>query len=121
MGTIAPHKGKELALILSGAKPFAVIEKRKDPRQYFDAGAIDKKGITVQYIETESGPEVIVSRQRALVAEYQALVVDGIARLGAKGFHRAMGRLFGYKPADVEEFINSEINCNCTKCKGVKL
>ena len=118
-GTIAPHENRELALIESGRKDFAVIEKAKDPDQYHDAGAIETPGISVVYSEGAEGPEVIVSRKRSLIREYDSLLLDGIERLGIKNFHRAMGRLFGYSRDDIEAFIAAEITCNCTKCKGV--
>ena len=117
-GNIAPHENRELALIASGAKSFAVIEKAKDPAQYYDAGAIEDPRITVEYREPSSGPEVIVSRKRAAIAEYDALILDGVERLGLKNFHRAMGRLFGYTPEDIEAFIAAEISCDCPKCTG---
>ena len=118
LGNIAPHENQEISLILNGAKNFAVIEKRKDIASYFAAGAISRKDITVQYQETETGPEVILTSKHALIAEYNALLFDGVSRLGLKNYHRAMGKLFGYSPADIETFITAEINCNCSKCGG---
>lgn len=117
---IAPHKGRETSLVLSGAKPFAVIEKRKDSAQYHYAGAIDQTGITIAYRDGLDGPEVIVTRNRAAIAQYDALLLDGIMRLGLKNYHRAMGLLFGYAREDIENFISSAINCNCAKCGGTK-
>jgi hypothetical protein len=117
-GTIAPHQGREIALILTGAKSFAVIEKGKDPDQYHNAGAIDQPGITVAYRDSSEGPEVIISRTRAAVAEYDQLIIAGVQKLGAS-YHRAMGQLFGYSDADINAYINSAIDCNCAKCNGV--
>lgn len=119
-GKVAPHENRELKLIAAGRKNFAVIEKRKNAADYFAAGAIETPGITVAYRDGADGPEVIVSRKRALVAEYDGLILDGIERLGLKNFHRAMGRLFGYSAADIEAFIAAEIDCNCAKCGGPK-
>lgn len=117
---IAPHKGLEIKMVLSGVKPFAVIEKRKDSAQYHYAGAIEKSGITIAYRDGLEGSEVIVTNRRASIAEYDALLLDGIARLGLKNYHRSMGALFGYAREEIENFISSAINCNCSKCGGNK-
>ena len=117
-GNVAPHENREIELILNGAKQFAVIEKRKNLASYFAAGAISRPGITVQYQETETGPEVILTTRHKLIAEYNALLVDGVSRLGLKNYHRAMGKIFGYSAADIETFIAAEINCTCSKCNG---
>ena len=121
MPPVAPHEGRELSLIANGRKPFAVIEKRKNAADYFAAGGITKAGITVAYREGANGPEVIVSKTRAAVREYDRLIVDGVKRLGIKQYQREMGRLFGYSAADIEDYIAAEINCNCAKCKGAKI
>jgi len=117
-GNIAPHENQEINLVLNGAKNFAVIEKRKDIASYFAAGAISRPGITVQYQETETGPEVILTTRRELIAEYNSLLIDGVSRLGLKNYHRALGTIFGYSAADIEKFISSDIDCNCAKCSG---
>ena len=118
MTGIAPHIGRELSLILDGSKAFAVIEKRKDSDQYHDAGAITSPLITVAYRDGLNGAEVIIARKRAAIAAYDALLLDGIERLGIKNYQRAMGALFGYSKADIEAYIASEIDCNCAKCGG---
>lgn len=116
--SIAPHQGREISLVLNGAKAFALIEKRKDIASYFAAGSIQRKDITVEYRDGLEGPEVILTSDRKLIAEYNALLFDGVARLGIKNYHRAMGKIFGYSATDIETFINAEITCNCTKCAG---
>ncbi len=114
-----PDRFCELQLIAKGKKEFAVIEKRKNPAAYFAAGAIRKLGITVQYRESPEGAEVIVTTCRQLIAEYDRLLLSGISDYGLKNYHRKMGALFGYSPADIESFISAEIECTCSKCSGV--
>ena len=118
MTDIAPHSGREISLILSGAKRFAVIEKRKALASYYAAGSIARSDITVQYQDGTEGPEVILTTSRKLITEYNALLFDGVKRLGIKEYHRAMGRLFGYSESDIEAYIASDIDCNCSKCNG---
>ena len=118
--SIAPHQGREISLVLNGSKRFAVIEKRKDLASYFAAGSIRRKDVTVQYVDGPEGPEVILTTNRKLVAEYESLLRDGVSRLGIKEYHRAVGRLFGYSENEINAFIDSEIDCNCSKCNGVK-
>jgi hypothetical protein len=120
IGNIAPHEFRELDMVISGSKKFAVIEKRKNPDDYFAAGGIESPFVVVQYVENADGPEVIISRSRAAIAEYCDLLADGVSRLGIKDYHRAMGKLFGYSAADIETFIADNIDCNCAKCGGLQ-
>ena len=117
---LAPHQGREISLVLNGSKRFAVIEKRKDAASYYAAGSIRRRDVTVQYREGPEGPEVILTTSRKDIAEYESLLRDGVSRLGIKAYHRAIGALFGYSKVDIEAFIESDIDCNCSKCNGVK-
>jgi hypothetical protein len=126
MGTIAPHKNSEVRLVLTGAKPLATIEKKKDPIGY--ALAISMAGTGALYYRargTVDSPygEVIITlpSNKHLVDEYITLLLWGVKRYGIKNFHRKMGRLFGYTEADIEAFIEADIDCDCSKCTGLKL
>lgn len=120
-GRIAPHEGREIDLVISGDKPLAVIEERKDNAQYVRAMMHRDMPISI-YVrfrrDVESGREYIVSQSLFLIHQYLELLKTGVERLGIKGYHRAMGLLFGYSPDDVEAFIDAEIDCNCSKCDG---
>tara|TARA_B100001939_G_scaffold342295_1_gene353226 strand:- start:3151 stop:3534 length:384 start_codon:yes stop_codon:yes gene_type:complete len=116
-GQIAPHEGREIELVLTGKKPLAVIEKRKNPEAYTKAGSLE--GVITVYRTGEEGPEVIISRRARLIREYLFLLYEGVKTYGLKEYHRKMGRLFGYSDADIEAFIGS-IQCECSKCRGAQ-
>lgn len=115
---IAPHRNREIEFILNGAKQFAVIEKGKDFASYIAAKTIKRVDIIIRYQNGGNGPEVVLTTDIQLLNEYNALLHDGVQRLGIKGYHRKMGYLFGYSPADIEVFIDSNIQCDCEKCTG---
>lgn len=118
-GQVAPHEGRELELLASGQKDFAVIEQAKNPLDYSAASDLAYgHGIAVVYHTGPEGPEVVLARRLADLAKYSALINGGIQRLGIKEYHRQMGRLFGYSEADIEAFISAEIHCDCSKCRG---
>lgn len=123
-GRIAPHEHREVQLVLGGLKPLAVIEKHKDPIGYSIATALSKVGLlSVCFIrESRDSPEgeVVVVRRHCehLIEQYNSLQSDGVKRLGIKEYHRQMGKLFGYSDEDIEKFIQNNIECNCSKCRG---
>lgn len=118
---VAPHEGKEFLLILSGAKKLATLEKSKNPLGFAMAFSLGQAGtLCAELVNTEGGAEVaFVKKENGhLLAEYKQLLDTGVADYGIKEYHRRMGRMFGYPEADIEEFINAEIECDCNKCKG---
>lgn len=115
-GQIAPHEGEEIARLLDGSKPLAVIEKRKQ------MGA---------YVRLREGVEGLVVRFRKQpFTGYEAIAVkDGneqlidvyreAVRLPESPLkHRILGHLFGYSPEDIETFINNPPACGCDKCRS---
>lgn len=119
-GKIAPHENAELQLIASGQKDFAVIEHAKNPQAYHDAAQIHRAGVFVLYEKGNEGDEVIIARHLDDIVTYRLLIRYGVAELGIKNYHRALGKLFGYSPEDIESFIDSDIHCDCSKCNGGK-
>lgn len=123
-GRVAPHEGNEVRLVLSGTKPLATLEKRKQPIGYALAVSLAGTGaLRLHFIQgSKDSPEgevVIVRPDKiSLLTEYRWLLAEGVKALGIKEYHRRMGRLFGYSEADIEAFINAEIHCNCSKCTG---
>lgn len=120
---VAPHENCEVRLVLSGSKPLATIEKKKDPFGYSIAVSLSKVGMLKGKIspttDSNEGEIVFVKpNNEKLLSQYFDLLQNGIKRLGIKQYHREMGRLFGYSEQDIEDFIAVEINCNCTKCRG---
>lgn len=124
MGTIAPHANNEVRLVLSGAKPLATIEKAKDPYGYALAISMAGTGALAVYVRPSSDSmsgEVVLTlpSKKHLMDEYVTLLLWGVKRYGIKNYHRKMGRLFGYSEDDIEAFINSSIDCSCSKCNGM--
>ncbi len=120
---IAPHVNNEVRLVLAGSKPLATIERSKDENNYALAVSLSNAGLLVGRCQpTEDSPtgEILIVKpsNRSLVHQYDELQANGIRKVGIKQYHREMGKLFGYTPEDIEDFINAEIDCNCTKCKG---
>ena len=123
MGKVAPHQNNEVRLVLGGFKPLATIEKDKEPIGYALAIALASTGVLskqiVKSVDCPNG-EVVITKpcNRPLIGIYMDLLENGVKNYGIKEYHRRMGRLFGYTEDDIEEFINAEIECCCTKCKG---
>lgn len=120
---IAPHERSEVRLVLSGLKPLATIEKVKDPIGYSIAISMAGTGALACWVEptkdSPSGEVVITLPANAnLIPEYFWLLHEGIKELGLKQYHRRMGTLFGYSEADIEDFIEADIHCECSKCRG---
>lgn len=123
-GRIAPHEANEVRLVLAGTKPLATIEKRKQPILYSLAVALAGTGALFIFVSpTKDSPEgeavITLRKNRHLVSEYLHLLEYGVSEYGLKGYHRRMGRLYGYSEADIEAFIAAEIHCDCSKCRGV--
>lgn len=122
-GKVAPHQNSEVRLVLGGLKPLATVERDKDLAGY--ALAVSLSNVGMLYAECrptddcERG-EIVFTKpaNRGLVDRYNWLLDNGVKEYGIKGFHRQMGKLFGYSDADIETFINAEIHCDCSKCKG---
>jgi len=119
-GTIAPHVGREIDLVLDGVKPLATIERRKDRLGFNRAVALADTRMNVWVVvrNGDEGPEAILSYRPDLIREYRWLLDNGVREYGIKEYHRRMGRLFGYAEADIEAFIAADIDCDCSKCRG---
>jgi len=118
---IAPHEDKEYRLVMGGMKPLGTIEKAKDPNGFAMAVSLGNTGtLHTKLVNTEDGAEVAFVKPgyKHLLDAYLWLLAHGVAKYGIKEYHRKMGRLYGYSPASIEEFINAEISCDCHKCKG---
>ena len=122
-GRVAPHEKCEVRLVLSGSKPLATIEASKDMTGYAMAVCLVNAGQLRGYCrptdDCVSGEIVIVKPgNQYLINEYLYTLEHGVEMWGIKGYHRKMGKLFGYTDADIEAFIEAEIHCDCTKCNG---
>ncbi len=122
---IAPHENSEVRLVLSGTKPLATIEKVKDPYGYALAISLASTGAlhcVVQPTSDSGSGEAIITLpdNKDEVETYLYILKDGVEMYGIKSYHRRMGKLFGYSDEAIEAFIEAEIDCDCSKCTGVK-
>ena len=123
MGKIAPHQNREVMLVLNGYKPLAVVEKSKDLAGYCLAIQLGGAGLLAYQVgpsEDCCDGEVVFTKpgNRHHIQAFDYLNRHGVEDLGLKEYHRKMGQLFGYGEDDIEAFINDNINCECTKCRG---
>lgn len=79
--------------------------------------------LCIRYATSKDSPEgeavIVKYGHKYRLDEYFWLLEYGVKAYGIKEYHRRMGRLYGYSEEDIEAFIAAEINCNCTKCRGV--
>lgn len=122
-GRVAPHENNEVRLVLGGMKPLATIEKAKQPIGYSLAIALAGTGaLRARVIVSKDSPEgevvITLPKHEHRIQKYLWLLEHGVKAVGIKEYHRRMGRLFGYTEADINAFIQAEIHCECSKCKG---
>lgn len=66
------------------------------------------------------GEILLVKKKNKRLARYWKLLTEyGVYKYGIKRYHYKMGKLYGYSDDDIKAFIDSNINCECYKCKGV--
>lgn len=114
---VAPHERSEVRLVLGGHKPLGVIEKAKDPLGFALAVSLGNAGSLCSIVKDK---EVVFTKPGAgqFITYYYWLLDNGVRLIGLKRYHAEMGRLFGYTEQDIRDFINAEIHCECSKCRG---
>lgn len=117
-GKIAPHQNCEVRLVMSGSKPLGVVERLKDPYGYALAISMSNVGSLAMVNIPGHDGEVIFTKphNQHLIGKYFHLIRDGVDMYGLKEYHRKLGKLFGYTDEDIEEYINSDVHCQCNKC-----
>lgn len=108
---------------MGGYKPLATIERDKDLTGYCMAKSMANVGTIYAVCRPTSDcprGEIVFTKpsNKHLIDEYDSLLATGVADYGIKEYHRRMGKLFGYSDADIEAFINTDVHCDCAKCKG---
>lgn len=116
---IAPHQGRELALVLAGTKPMGSLQFV----QYVDQMRSMKisKPFVVDTVHTPDGMFVIFSLDGDILKKYRELLLNerALAENGLEWYQRSMGKLFGYTEEEVDAFVSKEFKCNCANCKGM--
>lgn len=114
-GTIKPHEGRELSLMLDGSKPLARFTREVGAKTYAEVDAAFKpyvkRGTVQRFAFKSGGVERIyfclpTEEWRVKLLE----LIDTALEIGAHEFtiydlHRIDGALLGYSKADVEFFI----------------
>lgn len=118
---IAPHEGREIELVLSGKKPFAVIEAAKDPKQFRlafrHADKLEVRATKIDEISLElrgTGCRHHYKYIRLLADKEKILA----SYAGKAKWQTAMGRLFGYSDEEIQAFTINPPKCTCGKCGG---
>lgn len=116
---IAPHEGKEVQMVLAGTKPFAVIERRKDPTGFHLA--IAQGDLLDTRVVGNGEIAFCLPKNSNLHARYKLLMSSRASMMvpSLEEQQRMMGKLFGYSDEAIEEFIKTN-TCQCAKCTGAK-
>lgn len=106
---IAPHEGKEIALVTSGFKPLGSISA-----QYALSNAL--KPLYTRVI----GDSVYFALNEQPLDTYEFLMSPSASLiLKSKQEHqRLLGRLFGYTEDEIDTFIEANLDCACGNCTG---
>ena len=109
---IAPHRGRELRLVLDGTKPLGSI-----PMDHEDAPAVFR-GVGM-YTYIRAGIVYFALTQEPINAyKFLNSSASKIIIRSRPEHNRLMGRLFGYTEEEIDVFIESNLDCACGDCKG---
>ena len=123
---VGPHEGKELELMISGAKPLSMfVEPIPTDYDFFDEQEFDRlvrsnrliKEVRVEIVSTGIGdPQRIRRVLYAQVSEAWRIpsmlfVQDIYSSLGAgikPDLERVIGRLLGYATSDIDSYLDAQ-------------
>lgn len=116
---IAPHEGREIELVLSGKKPFAVLEAAKDPKQFRlafrHADKLEVRATQIDEISLElRGTGCRHHYKYMTLLRDKDIILNGLN--GKSIYQRRMGKLFGYSPEEIQAFEDNPPDCTCGKC-----
>lgn len=125
-GSIGPHEGRELELMLSGQKPLSMFLERVPPEfESFPEEKFDRhvaEGRLIKHVSFEQMPLAPSGEMGEVRRIFYALpdetwrikaflLVDEIYRPLMPGWRadleRVIGRLLGYDGADIEKFVEA--------------
>ena len=116
---------RDYRAVILGRKPAVIVERRKSRKAWLKvlSGAMER-GLphTTMMLADSTGRQdqaVIVGKTARGVAQVRDLIEDRACYTRAE-FQRAMGRLLGYSPEDIESFLQSRLSleCGCELCGG---
>jgi hypothetical protein len=107
---LGPHEGKELAMLLDGVKPAALVSEaiyKKHFKKHVDDGTLIAKEFTdrdsfVEMIVALPGEEQRVERLIKLLTMSE----EDVDKLGIERYSAQLGRLFGYTKEQVRAFLD---------------
>lgn len=124
LGTIGPHEGKELELMLTGKKPAALLDARKlksfEPyiknKILVLVGSIPNTDVDGRYAvtlpgEEQRGERIIELFKNGLPEPQDTIPSEDHMRNKKQKyyyeFHTELGRLLEYSEEDIEDFFNN--------------
>jgi hypothetical protein len=103
---VGPHERQELALMLNGSKPAALITTESWGPAWAEAAR--KNGWIVRAFEGFGGGRgIIVARELATATGIVQLFSQAVKSGPDTRFHIQLGRLLGYSTADIAHFLAS--------------
>jgi hypothetical protein len=109
---IAPHRGRELRLVLDGTKPLGSIPTvhRDAPTIFRSVGMYTYMRAGIVYFALTQEP---INAYKFLNSSASKIIIRSRPE-----HNRLMGRLFGYTEEEIDVFIESNLDCACGDCKG---
>jgi hypothetical protein len=109
---IAPHRGRELRLVLDGTKPLGSIpmDHEDAPTVFRSVGMYTYMRAGIVYFALTEGP---INTYKFLNSSAAAIVVRS-----KQEHNRLVGRLFGYTEDEIDVFFEANLACACGDCKG---
>lgn len=111
LGTIGPHEGKELELMLSGKKPAAIVNAFE--LQFFEPYVEDKTLVSVGSIPDRNLYVFTLPGEERRGKKILDLIKDGPPKPNKppseyeKHYHTELGRLLGYSEKEIEDFFKN--------------
>ena len=112
--SIAPHRNKELELVLSGDKPLGSVKVDSPDSELVLVQNKLYKHIANGIVYFAMTPEPI-----QVYKFLQTPALAGIIVHNKQEHQGLMGRLFGYTDEQIEEFMEANVDCSCVDCQGM--
>ena len=114
-----------IALVVRGKKPLAIVEQRKLPGEFSELETLlccgELFGLCITRFESPENSLFIIAKCTGLIDEYLREYKRGTINRSLAEYQIVMGRIFGYSEKDIQEFIASPIDCDCSQCVGLNI